>query len=427
MRLRLTIATVILLGLSAPAHAQDAIVEGPGHRVGESTVFHPSAGLEAGYVSNVFYMSDNTVGAPILRLLADFAIASEESTVETETLVGDDEETTPTTPPKLRFRAGLRLVREQYVNSNSNIGDQSNFGGGVGGKMTAFPKGTFAFRLTENFTRSTRPKNFESTGNLNRDVNHLMLGLTFQPGGRAIKAALRYENTIDVFESNASSFANRMNQLIGLGADWQFLPITKFYFDASLGFFGPLGDTAAAYKNSSMPLRVLVGGASSITERTTARIHIGYGNGFYSAGPNFGNVLFGAEGGYRYSPLGRTTLSYQYGFTDSVNANFYRDHALIGKVDQQLGLVVLSGSLALRLRSYRGISPVIGGATDRSDFIVHGKVTGQYYYRDWLAFTGEAAALIDATDYTYDPEGDGSPYDPSFARYELWLGTRAAF
>ena len=416
-------ALAAVLSLASPVFAQDAIVEGPGHELSEGTVLHPSAGFELGVVSNVFYEATKRVVAPVARLLLDLAIANDEGAKDPPLLSENDEaDAAKPTPPKLQFRGGLRLTREQYFSDRTSVKNQSDFGVGAHLKLKAYPQGTVAFKLQEKFAREIRPTNFESTGDVNRDINHLQLGMVYQPGGRAMTAGLRYENTIDIFEG--SDFADRIQHLLGLRADWQFLPITKFYFDGSIGFFGGLGSSSD--KNSSMPLRLLVGAASAITEMTTVRFHIGYGNAFYEAGPSFANVLFGGEFGLRYSPFGRFTLAYQYDFKDSINANFYRDHAVIAKLDQQLGLVLLGAGLEGRLRGYRGVNPIhIAGPASRDDLILSFRGTGQYLYRDWLAITGEAVAGTVQSDYRYDT-GSGTD-DPSYSRFEVWLGTRAAF
>lgn len=434
MRLPSTIAAVILIGLSATAQAQESIVEGSGYRVGEATYLHPRAGLEAGYISNVFYMAENSIGAPVLKLLADFVIASEAREHDTSPPgfgVDAEEPDAKRVLPKVRFRAGMNIAREQYLHERGTVSEQSNFSGGAHGDVTFNPDGMVSFNVRDRFVRHTRPVNLEDTRNLNRLVNHARLALDFKPGGRALTAGLRYENTIDVFESDESSFADRIQHLIGLNAGWQYLPVTKFSFDASIGFFGQLGDTSlpdgSTYKRSSMPLRVQLGGSTAITEMTTVEAHLGFGKGFYSAAQDFTNVIGGVRGGWRYSPLGRATLAYQYGFTDSVNANFFRDHAVIAKLDQQLQLLLLSASLGLHLRGYRGVPTGLGGPSSRDDLILVTKVSAQYLYRDWLAFTGDLIGMVDQTDYRYAPDPTGTVYDPSFNRWEVWLGSVAAF
>src|SRR5690606_23205816 len=119
-------------------------------------------------------------------------------------------------------------------------------------------------------------------------------------------------------------------------AEWQFLPVTRFFLDASWGYTGPLNSAACELiKRSSRPLRIRLGAATALSELTSLRAHLGYGKGFYQAReddcgemstPDFSNVLLGAELGYRYSPLGRMSITYEYDFQDSIEANYYRDH-----------------------------------------------------------------------------------------------------
>lgn len=427
MRHRAFTAAALLLLFAAPAHAQEAVVEGAGVEIGENTVLHPSVGVETGVISNIFYEDINQDTAPVLRLLARFAIASAQNrpeglvkpptaAIEDPTGAPDDIERAA---PTLDFRMSGHLTYDQYVHPDIEVTEQSSLSGGLDLHLLAWPQGTVSFFVDDRTERDTRPRNFESIGNLNRWINHLQLGTRWQPGRGALDLSLRYENLVDYFESSGSSFANRMNHLLRGRAEWQFLPITRLFLDASYGFYGPLAGMSE--KPSSTPLRVQLGIASAITERTSVRSHIGFGKGFYAVGPDFTNVLFGAEVGWRYSPLGRVTAAYQYGFDDSINANFYRDHALVARVDQQLAMFLLNATAELRLRGYRGVFASIGPPT-RDDLIMRVRARAHYLYRDWLAFTGELDMVSDATNYI-DALGD----DPSYNRFELVIGGVAAF
>src|SRR5688572_1576502 len=73
---------ILLAVAGIPAHAQDAVIEGPGVALGEGAVFHPSISLETGVISNVFYEDGNLenndpVAAGIMRLIGGFSIASQ--------------------------------------------------------------------------------------------------------------------------------------------------------------------------------------------------------------------------------------------------------------------------------------------------------------------------------------------------------------
>lgn len=411
--------------------AQEALVEGPGVQLGEGSVFHPSVSLETGYVSNVFYQDEDPTASAVARLIAAFSIASQahtpegeiEPAVETE----GEEVVEPPPPSKVDFRFGGQLILLGYLTDNEAAREQSDLGVALDGDVVFLPHGDVSFRVTDEFVRDTRPRNFESTGNLNRDFNHFTTGFMVQPQGRTISAGIRYSNIIDRFESDGSAFANRLQHLIGLRGEWRLFPYTKFFVDASYGFFGSLGDEeldGAAFHSASNPLRIQAGVGTALTEVTTLRAYIGYANGFYDSGPNFSNAIGGAEFGYRYTEYGRFRLIADYNFADSLQANFFRDYSFLANLQQQFGLFVADLDAGVRIRAYRGISPAIG-EPDRDDVIGFGAFRLAYLLRDWLAITGRLEGTIDSTDYTYMPGPEAK--SPEYKRLEAFLGVSAAF
>lgn len=420
--------TIIAIGVtfSTAALAQDPVVEGPGVKVSDGAVLHPSVGLETGAVSNVFYEDQDPSPSGLLRLVADFSLA----TLPPERLgneTGDDGQAA--TKPALDFRLGANFAYQEYLSTNEDTRAQRDIGIGAHLNLDYAPSRKGEFFIEDRFTRDTRPTNFESREKLNRIVNHLKLGGKYRPGGGALTFAGRFENRVDIFEASQSQFTNRMHNTIGARVDWRWLPITLIYFDASLGFYGALGDQSAVSKESSMPLRLKLGINTAITEFTTVRAHAGFGKGFYSSGAEFTGPLVGAEIGYRYSPLGRVTAGYDYGFQDSINANFYSEHVLRLGIDQQLDRVLLKGTVAARLRSYQGIPMTVGPDPNRSDLILDARVEGRYIIRDRYAITGGYSLIIDNTDFTYTTQTSSGPIaiNPSFVRHELLVGARAAF
>ncbi len=425
-----TAAGLLLAATAGPALAQDVVVEGPGHEISPGTVIHPAVGVTTGIDSNVFYEDTNPTAAPLIRLFGIFAIASQADKPEGEqnlTVENKPEETPDDSKPTLVWRLGGRLQLEAYPAGSTAVTSRTNLGGNVMGRVVVKPDGPVSFSVDDRFIRDTRPHNFESRGNLNRDVNHLQVGLDFKPGGGLIDLGLRYENTIDVFEASAETFANRLQHLLGARAAWQILPVTRLTLDGSFGLFGPLGSSnvgGTTFKNSSYPLRVQFAIATALSEMTTLKARVGYGNGFYSALESFQNVIGGAEFGYRYSEMGRISFSYEYDFHDSINANYFRDHALVAKLQQQVGLILLSAEASARLRGYRGISPVIGAAS-RDDVILAAGLTAHYLLRDWFAITGDFQAVSDQTNYMTNFAGFSD--DPSYTRIEATAGVTAAF
>lgn len=438
MILSLAVAAVATAGASLPAVAQEAVVEGPGYEVVEGTVLHPSVGVETGVISNVFYENQGGRTAPVLRVRASFSIASADHQPEAEVdplLVpadGDDgDDGSGHSAPQLSFRASGYVAREQYLHGDPSVSSQSDFYGGLDVHVQTMPEGTTSLLLDNEFVRVIGPKGYESGRSLNRDINHLRAGVRVRPGNGALELQARYENTIDYFEADESAFASRLQHLLRGQASWQFLPVTRFFFDGSIGFFGPLSDASAnLLKRRSMPLRLRLGAASAITQLTTVRAHAGFGKGFYAEGQDFTMATFGGEFGLRYSPVGRFTVSYEYDFHDSVVGNFFRDHALTARVDQQIDMVLVKGGLDLRLRGYRGILPAFG-APARDDLILRAFAKGHYFYRDWLGFTAELDLTSVQTDYTaflVAPDGGVvTTYNPGYQRLLFQVGAVAAF
>ncbi len=416
-----------------PAASATAIVEGPGIKIGEGTVLHPILGVETGVISNVFRESDGGATSGILRLIGEIGVGSlspqrlELAQGPLAARNGTEDELAGTAPSKgnLEFRADLAVTYDEYLTTNETVRTQRDLAIAAGLRAMVFPMGTWAIAFDDQFTRETRPTNFESRSGVDRDVNTLRLQLIFQPRLRTLAAALRFENRIDVFEADDHEFANRLQNTIGLRVNWQFLPVTRFFADASLGFFSGLG--ADSEKVSSMPLRIVLGAQSAITTKTTVNTRIGFAKGFYSSGPDFTNAIFGADIGYRYSPVGRITFLYDFDYGDSINANYYRDHAFKSTIEQQFAPFVVNASGELRFRGYRGINQTVDlfGPDDRDDLIFSLNFGGHYNFRDWFAATLNYSLVTDQTSYEY-MTADGYADDPSYTRHEFLVGVRAA-
>jgi hypothetical protein len=437
----LVLGCLALAGAS-PAVAQRTVVEGPGYELTEGTVVHPSIGMTTGILYNPFYVNQGATSTPVIHVRAGATISSQDSRPpgEVELLVSDaDKDAARDAAPSVEFRAGALVDFEFFASPSENISHRRISGSLTGHLMTA-PRGPVSFFIDETFIRASTPVNFEippendRDRNLNRLINRLATGVQVRPGGGAFRFALQYENVIDAFESSDSDFANRVQHLARGRAEWQFLPITRFFFDTSYGFFGPLSSAdCGLIKRESRPLRVRLGSSTALTELTSLRAHIGYGKGFYQARgsecgdpgtPDYSTVLLGAELGYRYSPLGRMSVTYEYDHQDSVEANYYRDHALVGRLVNQVDQVLLQGGIDLRLRHYNGV-PVglqCGGMQSSRDAVLarlSGK--GYYLYRDWLGFTAELDFSTESTECVRDTGPLG------YTRTELQIGAVAAF
>ncbi len=424
----LAAAVALLLALGSSAAAQDAVVEGPGYKVGEGSVLHLLLGAQSGVVSNVFYEEDSgrTAGLIHLQTSLDLATLPPERLGETDGL-GEADGNPPTAPPKAEFRLGLGLDYREYLSTAPKVRAQRDLGVDFHGTYEGNPAGKLGFIIDDQFIRAIAPRNFESPESLDRDINHATAGIIYRPGGGALEIGGRFENIVDVFESSQSSFANRMHNLIGLRAEWQFLPITRFSFDGSFGFFGGLG--AASTKVSSLPLRLQLGVATLITQQFSVRARAGFGKGWYAEGPDFTGALVAAELGIRYSPVGRVLLSYQHDYKDSINANFYGEHQARLALNQQIQRVLVTAGIEGRLRTYEGIPMEVvpvGMDTTRTDIIFAVTAAARYVIRDRYSLTGDYRLSSVQTDFRYVADNVPSE-DPSFVRHELMFGARAAF
>ncbi|CAN5835152.1 hypothetical protein BH11MYX3_BH11MYX3_06980 [soil metagenome] len=400
-------------------------VEGNGWKVGEGTVLLPVFGIETGVINNVFYENNQPATGGLIRIMAQIGAGSLTNArlangAPADPNAGEDQDI-----PKgdFEYRADVRLSYDQMLSGNDAVTGSGGLGVGATIKGTVNPGGTWAFNFSDDFRRMIRAANFETDANTNRDINNLALRIKYQPNYSKLGGQLYYLNTVDLFERSEQDFADRMQNRIGLRPTWRALPQTQLFLDVSQGFQGGLG--SGSMKVSSYPFTAIAGANTLLTAKTTLNVQAGYTNGFYSAGPSYSSVTAGVALGYRYSPLGRAVLTYDLGYEDSVNANFYRDHVVRLWVHQLFVPFELSVQPEVHFRRYEGtIIPGIGGSTTRDDVIFSLVAGMQYNFRNWLAATLNYHLSAVTTDFTYMT--DGIVKDPGFVRHELVAGMRMA-
>lgn len=424
---------VVQQAMQTDAADGDAVqaIEGYGYSLTPGVVTHPSIGVLGGFNDNVFYASGNAEkqAAAVLRVVGGLFVATDKVHA-----VGDGEgNAVETTPRAYEFRGGIEGSFTQYV-GNDTTTNQHNLALSAAANLVVFPAGDFAFLVADRFIRDIRPPNFEDNSSQNRDDNVLSLGLRYQPYGHDISATLHYDNWIGVFEGGLiSTFANRMNQTIGLRGEWQWRPFTKFLADVSYGFYGPLGTSTLAgapYKTGSSPLRAVVGASTLITVNTSIKAHVGYAQAGYGVGEGYMAPVGGLEVGYRWSDNGRIVALYDYDHFDSFNANFYSDHTVAVRAVQQIKSTVLDIGPEIRLRSFGGIPKALG-APDRTDFVAGLRARFQWVFNEKFSLSAEYHLAIVQTDYrsnVFTASGAAMGTDnPSFVQDEFMLGFRAAF
>jgi hypothetical protein len=327
----------------------------------------------------------------------------------------------------VQHRAELNLSYDFWLSGNDYIDEQNGLGIRATARGVFGPGRTWSFLYLDTFERMIRAANFESTSRITRDVNRLFLGVQFAPQGRTMRAMLSYTNTLDLFEDADHAFADRMHNLFTLTGAWRFRPVTVLFAQVSQGIYLGIGeDTSYAQKKvGSLPLTVTTGIQTLLSLKTSLTGRIGYQNGFYSTGPSFGTVIGGLDLGYRYSPLGRVTATYEYKHEDSINANYYRDHLVRMSIDQLFVPFAINITPQLMVRHYEGITTLVPTYPDtRDDLIFSLTAAARYNFRNSLAGVLQYRFSTVRTDYMYSIDMDVD--DPSWSRHELVLGVRAA-
>jgi hypothetical protein len=402
------------------AIAPESSVEGPGVKIGEGTVLHPVFGMETGVVSNVFYTENDPRAAGVLRLLAQVGAGSLSSARLAPT---SDDNDSPQREGDFQYKVSARASYDLMLSGDDAVQGTGGLGIGALFRGMVNPNGKWSFGFDEEFNRLIRAANFETDANTNRDINAIGLTLLYHPSDSAFGGYLYYNNTIDIFEQNTQEFADRLQHRIGLHPTWRWLPQTTVFADVSLGIYSGLG--SGSQKVSSYPFTALAGIATLLSRKTTLNVQAGYTNGFYSAGPSYSAPTVGASIGYRYSPLGRVLLSYDWLYQDSVNANFYRDHVVRLWVQQLVSPFVIMVQPEVHFREYQGVSTLVMGAPDTRDDFIFSLIAGVHYnFRNWAAATLDYHFTDVSTQYRFMV--DGIIDDPSYARHELLLGVRVA-
>jgi len=410
-----------------------SVVEGKGWKVGEGTVIHPTFGVSTGFDSNVFYENSNTQAAGVMRLIGQVAagslsiqrlhpgedpMAGGMGDAKPDRAVDQDE-------GMFQYWASARLTYDQMLSGNDTVNQTGGLGAGILLRGLINPQGNWSGGLDENFARMIRAASFETSQNMNRDVNTARVALYYHPHEHSLGGYLYYHNTIDVIENNANMYPDRMFHRFGVHPEWVLLPVTKLYGDLSIGAVTGIGNSApSAMKPTAYPLLARIGIATLLNLRTTVNVAAGYTNGFYSAGPSYSAASVDSMIAFRYSALGRVGAGYSLDYEDSLNANYYRDHVIRGFISQDFAPFVALVSPELHFRQYQGLY-VAGNSPVRDDTIVAVVAGIHYVYRDWLAAVLDYRFSTVDTAFRYT-DAMGQVINPSYTRHELLLGIRLA-
>jgi hypothetical protein len=414
-RVGATIGSMALLSLGGVASAQESADSvdtsvsgaatyhaGDGIKLSDDLLMHPRVDLEGGYQSNVFFADDTddngdgtqgAKGSPLMRVGVGAGVSTNTDKVEL---------------PKLVLSGDIELLWNQYLSGNSDINDRSDMGITAMAQLDITPKGPVGFTLSDNYVRAVNPPPAEFSEDADRDKNSLNARLALRPGGGALEIFAGAGWDIDIFESNAFTFAARNIINFNAGAKWQWLPKTQINTDVNLGLVFVDSSALRVDRNTSTPLKAWVGISTLITPNFGTVLRAGYGNSFQS-GEAFNSYLALAELRYAFGPTMKSAIGYSHDFADSVIGNFRADHSFFARFAAIVnGQFELNVKAEVRFRDYGGIPPMEGqlqfcgdppcSTPDRSDTIFRFSPVASYQINEWLNASARYSLLSDTTD-----------------------------
>jgi len=336
------VATAVMVSGPGRAQAQDA--EAKDGLGGGKLRYHPGLFLEGGYDSNLFRQDteEGPTSSPLILVRPKLGISL-------------------SNPTNVDLALNVGVAYTQYVASSDVVLEQSGLTAKVDGSVTFNPNGPVAFTVYEDFRRTNEQPNQDLFVQYDRIYNLAGGTLHVQPGGKLL--TLDLGGGFELYRHDELTELDRNAVRLKATGKWKFFPKTSLQIDADQRFLlyntklrtpQGVGDNVPPYQepfltngiqnSDSSPLRVLGGLAGLVLNRLSVVAMVGYGNSFYSDGPNFSGPLGRAEVAWEIGPTSRLRLGYQYGYADSTFSNYFTVHKLYGRYNHLFG-----GRFALRL------------------------------------------------------------------------------
>jgi hypothetical protein len=352
----------------------DELGDSGGVRVGEGVYLRLSILAEAGYDSNVFYNDLSKVDSPTLQVTPRIEL---------------NNTSRAQVAPPLQFGLSASLLYREYLSDDTTVKTQRAFNPTFSGHLAYVPSQAFSITATDSYSRLEDPPYVPGGATIQRDLNTGILDTRFTPGGGRLQNTIRYSNTVDLFESDSASFANRMVHDFLLGASWKWLPKTALYVEGAIGYIQLLNKerAAAESKSNSIPYRALGGLRGLITPKLSLNIGVGYSDAIYDSGTinpsGFSNFLVDTSLNYKPGPFTTFILAYEHAFRDSpIIGNYYDVDAANLTLSQQVAAFVLRGFYIYEFRRYRGIQQM--AEVSRRDHLQRAGLQADYFLQRWF-------------------------------------------
>jgi hypothetical protein len=349
-----------------------AWAEGPGVKLGDRLVLHPSIGVEFRFDSNVFYSAENPTSAFLFRLMPSIDLATRPPQR------GGDR------PHMIDFRLHAGFDYNEWLTDNPTVNQYRMFNVQAGALLTILPNYPFSIDLFDNYSRTSQPPYNVGNARLDRDLNDLGVRFRYKPGGGRLEFLLSYIFGIDFWETPVLKDLNNYQHRLALRALWRFFPKTALFIEVN--------QTSILYPNpgalahpDAYPIRAIAGLNGLLTRKITFNLYIGYGNGLYSTGPSPNTAIGGLDFSWRPTMLTTASLGYRHDFANSLLGSYYDLDYVYAGVEQAIWRFI--GSVRLQYQNVRfgGITPVFAlDRTDRVDHNVKLDVRFDYPIRDWL-------------------------------------------
>ncbi|MCO4761600.1 MAG: outer membrane beta-barrel protein [Myxococcales bacterium] len=286
----------------------------------------PSVGVDGHYDTNVFNGNEDENNVP--QAAASVRIAPRLSLNNG-------------TKSEVQFRFGAAGDIRLYMSDKENISNLNNFGGKADLNVDFAARRAISFAVFNNFSRSLRPNNWETTETLNRINNQVGARVSFHPGEtperRPLEISLQGAYVIDNFED--FDFGNSTTVRSRLTGSWRFLPRTAAILDAGWDFrkYHVDNPALAVFTSDSSPWRVQGGLAGALTSRITFRLTAGWGMSMHEKGESFNSMLGNISLGYAPSATTFLSVGYARDFRQSYYGNFIDTNRGTVSLQQRFG------------------------------------------------------------------------------------------
>jgi hypothetical protein len=337
---------------------------GNGIRLGDKMILHLGLGVEFDYDTNVFYQDSGLTGAFFLRLAPSFDLSN---SPRHATRIID-----------FSLYGGMSYV--EYLTSDSTLSQHRQFGVDAGVKASFFSASPYTFTLFDNYVRATQPPYIKTDNNFDRDRNEAGLRVSLAPGGGRLVLYLGYLFGLDYFELAPLTAYNLLYHQFDLRLSWKFLPKTALYI-AATEVINTYSDPTA--HPNSYPFHVTAGLQGLITPKLTANVWIGYGNGFYVAGPNPNSVVAGLQMSWKPTLLSSGAVGYEHDFQNSLLGSYYDLDTVYVSWTQLVWRFTGFLRLSYANERFQGVQP-IQATTNGTDNYVTLNSRVDYPFKDWL-------------------------------------------